>query len=204
MLPACAAVLLLTGSVASWTISQWPQFLNVSKKSEIILQCSFEERSPPPTTATIWWTWNTVVVYEFINVDFKESNVTDLKDPRITIETNLTGKSHLTIKEAVEEDSALYVCAVDVHGPLPISNRQGRGTLVFVSEDTDNDTAPSPCLNISSVFTAPVYPTMYASNNPKCAPSVPLCVILFLLFVVIVLFMCGGTWILNRKHRYTD
>lgn len=119
----------------SWDVSQWPESIHVYKGDPIVLHCSFTHHAFPPSAATFRWFWKNVIIYEFKTIGgIKENNLTNLGNPRMSLKTNLSGSSHLTINDVTFEDSALYSCAVTIHSPLPITRRNGNGTLVNVVE----------------------------------------------------------------------
>ncbi|XP_077329643.1 uncharacterized protein LOC143963786 [Lithobates pipiens] len=190
MLPVSLIILLLTGFVTPWNVTQFPEILPVHEQTQLNLKCTFDQRSPKPTAVTFMWFWNNVSVYGFTSKQGTNgSNITELEDPRVSLETDWEGTSNLTIRNSMPGDNGLYVCLVIIHTPLPITTGKGKGTQVFVLKNPEKCTTPP--LHMTSTDQTTTSP----STSHRCFLSVPLCIVLFPLFLVIVLSMCGGSLI---------
>ncbi|XP_073480259.1 uncharacterized protein [Aquarana catesbeiana] len=216
MLPVSLIILLLTGFVTPWNVTQFPEFISAHEQTQLNLECTFDQRSPKPTAVTFMWSWNNVSVYGFTSKrGTNGSNITELQDPRVSLETDWEGTSNLTIRNSMPGDNGLYVCLVIIHTPLPITTGKGKGTRVFVLKNPEKDQRllnyEKPEILTSCPDTTPPLrmtstdPTMTSpSTSRHCFLSVPLCVVLFPLFLVIVLSMCGGSLIYLKMKPHND
>ncbi|CAJ0968602.1 unnamed protein product [Ranitomeya imitator] len=170
---------LLSRSVSSWMVFQWPESIHVHDGEPVVLRCSFTLPVSPPSAASFLWSWKDVIIYEFMNIEgAKENNITHLGDPRVSLKTDLSGRSLLTIDDVTPEDSALYICAVTIHSPLPIISRRGNGTLVKVKKSSITGLVAK---GLTSPLTLQNYSTSKAvllgmrtlGNCPVCSPVCP-------------------------------
>ncbi|XP_041441456.1 uncharacterized protein LOC121401187 [Xenopus laevis] len=188
-------LLLMRGSVTSLSVSQDPPTLNVTEGGNFQLFCSFGKRNPPPTAVTFTWSWNHITVYEFVSHRPQE-NVSHLGDPRVQIQSNRSGSSSLYIRDVVTTDSALYLCKVTIHSPLPIINRQGKGTRVIVTAQQRRSVQTTPHDNKTNLPSPLPTVSCYEANRRCQTPfsllPISFCTLLFVVFVVLVSCICIG------------